>query len=132
MGENTFESSLYRKTVKWTFVCSNIFFVFASLVLTIYLYSYTVHSNACDGQDITNLTCTTQIVDEGYKGTQALVDGNLLPRNWTKITAGAKITQSTPGPGGTVVISDVLDAQGNPTYHPDHFALCEWNSNVER
>jgi len=106
MSKETFDSSWKRKCVKYSFVCGNIFFVFASLVFTIFLYSYTIHSDACDGVKITNVTCTTQLVDEGYKGTQALVDGGLLPRNWTKITT---------------------NAQGN-----EQFALCEWNVGREK
>ena len=106
MPTNTFDVSWKRKCVKYSFVCGNIFFVFSSLMFTIFLFSYTIHSNVCDGVDITNTTCSNQIQTEGYKSTKSLVDNNLLPRNWTKVTT---------------------DAQGN-----EHFHLCEWNSNVDK
>ena len=106
MTKETFDVSWKRKCVKYSFVCGNFFFVFASLVFTIFLFSYTIHSNVCDGVDITNTTCVGQVEAEGYKSTKSLVDNHLLPRNWTKVTK---------------------DAQGN-----EHYNLCEWNSKVEK
>lgn len=106
MTKETFDVSWKRKCVKYSFVCGNFFFVFSSLMFTIFLFSYTIHSNVCDGVDITNTTCVGQIEAEGYKSTQSLVENHLLPRNWTKVHT---------------------DAQGNETYH-----LCEWNSKIEK
>ena len=124
MPKNTFDTSIKRKCVKYSFVCGNFFFVFASLVFTIFLYSYTIHSDACDGTDIKNTTCLTQLVTEGYKGTQALVDGGLLPIKWTKVTNGSAIVD---GAGNAV-----NDVDGNPTFNGDTYQLCEWNTEQEK
>ena len=106
MTKETFDVSWKRKCVKYSFVCGNIFFVFASLMFTIFLFSYTIQSNVCDGVDITNTTCVGQVEAEGYKSTQSLVENKKLPRNWTKVT---------------------IAADGNETY-----SLCEWNSKIEK
>ena len=106
MGKSNFDTSIKRKLVKYCFVCGNLFFVLSSLMFTIFLFSYTIHSDVCDGQNLTASKCGSHLVTNGFKSTQTLVENGALPKSWTKIV--------------------------NDTAGKEHYHLCEWNANVER
>lgn len=119
MSENkpAIKNGCLRRTVKYSYLVGAISTLVCSLLLASYLFAYPFRSNVCNGlvgdgtlsgdKDEAGIAdrCKNQVTARGYKSTTLLVNGGLLPADWTK-----KVTA----------------ADGTETYE-----ICEWNSNVE-
>ena len=119
MPENkpSLKNGCLRRTVKYSFLVGAISTLVCSLLLASYFFAYPFRSNVCNGlvgddslsgdKDEAGIAdrCKNQVTARGYKSTTLLVNGGLLPADWTK---------------------KVTDADGAVTYE-----LCEWNANVE-
>lgn len=111
------QNSCVRRTVKYSYMITSLTTVVVAALFTSYLFAYPFRSNVCNGlSGETTLSgdvdladhggiaarCKNQITARGYKDTNLLVSGGLLPASWAKNVAAA----------------------GDPA----DYELCEWNS----
>lgn len=103
-----FKNSCLRRTIKLSYLVGSITTVVVSALLVSYLFAYPFRSNVCNGlsgegtlSGDTKLVhegkdfatrCAEQVTARGYKSTNDLVHGELLPPSWAKNVAAQGAT----------------------------------------
>ena len=93
------QSSLCRHLVKYSYLLGSLSILISASLFSTYLFAYPFRSNVCNGlvgtgslsdsetySDYGGLEqrCLNQVTARGYKSTTDLVNGGLLPADWTR------------------------------------------------